>query len=170
MSKNSDKRRELHIGVSSILAGCMLGFCLGILSSICSSVALKALGRPNFLIRPSWEEIHVVLMIIGGTFSGALYGVILLAIQDTARCRISIILLFAVTLLEGAVLYATLDYISISTRNLMIHNLGHLIVFSVAVANALMLAKKPREIVYPEEKPSVYDRTVLPNNGLKETR
>lgn len=124
----------------------MLGFCLGLLSSICSTVVLKALGRPDFLIRPSWEDIHFVLMTIGGTFSRALYGVVLLAIQDTARCRISIILLFTVTLLEGAVLFVTLDYISISTRNLMIHLLGHMIVLAIAVANALMLAKRPMRV------------------------
>jgi hypothetical protein len=158
--------RELHIAASPIVTGCILGFCLGILSSICSSVSLKALGRPDFLIRPGWEDLHVAMMAIGGVFAGALLGALLLAIQNVTRSRIPIIPLCSVTLLEGAVFFVTLDYVSISTENLNIHLSGHAIVFVVAVVNALMLVKKPKELIRPEGNCFISNQSIMPNKRV----
>lgn len=116
--------------------GMFLGGFLGFISSSLDIVIWNSMGRPDVLIRPGWEEIGIVVMIISGIFVGLLYGLILNATIRPENLKANASFIFLITVFVALVIYTAADFFSIKLFNIWPWFCAHVIVFlsSLAVA------------------------------------
>jgi hypothetical protein len=124
-----------------IIFGMFLGGFLGFISSSLDIVIWNSMGRPDILIRPGWEEIGIVVMIISGIFVGLLYGLILNATIRPDDLKVNASFIFFITVFVALVIYTVADFFSIKLFNIWPWFCAHVIVFLISLAIASLRSR-----------------------------
>lgn len=135
-----------------IVFGMFLGGFLGFISSSLDIVIWNSMGRPDVLIRPGWEEIGIIVMIISGMFVGLLYGLILNAIIGPEDLKANASFVFFVTVFIALVIYAAADFFSIKLFNIWPWLCAHVIVFLISLAVARLRSGRVQTAKMSEPK------------------
>jgi len=128
--------------INCIVFGVSLGGCLGLLSSAVSIGLLQALGRPDALVRPAWEDVHIVVMVFCGCLAGILYGAFFSLIAKNATRQIAMSKIFLLTLLMAFPFYLIPDYLAIICENPSYSFFAHPVVFAGSLTIAYLLSRK----------------------------
>lgn len=127
-----------------LVFGMLIGAALGLLGGGIDILIWSSTGRPDVLVRPGWERVHIGMTFVGGLLAGLIYAAILSNMIDRKSLHRKAAFILSGTFLVAIATYAATDLLSVRVLNIYPWLGGHLVVFLTALAIARLVAGPPR--------------------------